>query len=135
MPVPLRVLNRLRLGREIGATIAASRSDSVAAVFVKPKVSEEAEWTNDSVVPDSGEKRLAGSQPERFIEGYAVSVIEIPSRVLENIHHENYDEPHAGEYSLRKMAVGDERELHALLSEIIPDLSALGHHSRAGQYW
>ena len=74
MALPLKVLNRLRLGREIAAPIAATQPNSLAAVFVEPIISANAEWTTDSVWPSTSEKRLTGRAPERFIEGYTISI-------------------------------------------------------------
>lgn len=120
--IPLKVLNRLRLGRSVGAEVRATRPNRRAWVYVEPIIDiEAAVWVSNGQTP---EQRLALDVPNA-ITGFRAGFIEIHEHLLEQLSDGNFPKD-TGAVHIEKIAA-DEAGLEKILSQWLPDLSLLRH--------
>lgn len=124
--LPLKVLNRLRLGRRVAARVPPSRAGQVAWVRVQPLLSPGATWDN----PNSTERRAVAPPGIEPIRGFEVRRVELPDEVVADIWEAPRLEPSVDQ----RVLVANEQELEGVLSRWLSDFGQLRVPSLVGYH-
>ncbi len=121
MPLPLKILNRLRLGREVAARVTPSRPDHLAWVYVYPMLDPQ----NGVVVKPArmgAEPRFAALGEGNPIIGFLVCHLEIEAAVAEEVYKGIRDDLEDPAFDHPDLAiVANEEELAVLLQRWVTD--------------
>jgi hypothetical protein len=123
MGIPVKVSNRLLMGREVATDVGTPNPDRRAWVIVVPIVDESAQWTHDSAGPGS-EPRLTGQGARLSISGYQVIRVEVSSETLDRIRD---DDLASDAVEIVRLAARNESELECALAGWVQDTNTLRH--------
>ena len=121
MAIPLKVLNRLRLGRDVAAKVDPTWLDHLAWVYVYPILNPENGYL---LRGHRGEERIVSSGSANPIKGYLVRHLEVEAKVAEDYLQSIRDDIGKSSFDT-KMIVADEQELEKVLAQWLSDFTAL----------
>jgi hypothetical protein len=112
MTLSLKVLNRLRLGRDVAGRIKPSCSGNLAWVYVYPMLDQ----ANGFMLKGhGGEERIVSTAAGNPIKSFFVRRLEIEPRIVEDFHQGIRDD--IGNPAIdERMTVADENELEEVLN-------------------
>lgn len=127
--LPLKILNRLLLGREVAAEIKATLPEHRAWVLIWPQIDTEHGYFNK--LNDYGEPIAFSNDGQPALKGFAIIYVEIEQQMLEEALSNASEIPYSAATLERSDFARDETELEAKLSEHLTDLSCLQLPSKA----
>lgn len=128
MALPLKVLNRLRLGRDLAARVPETLKNHSAWIYVYPLLDSE---KGERIFEAGREQRIVSTSGESAIAGFLVRYLEVERQVVEDYHDGRLDEADYPDVDQRYKARTEE-ELAALLARWIEDFSQLHEPSSVG---
>ena len=120
--IPLKVLNRLRLGREVATEAPTLVEGERVWILVTPITKQNAPWVSDSKW-EGAEARLSDDNSPSIL-GYRIARIELPSEMIERIRDD--DLPRRA-VSVEQMTVREENQIAPALSLYLQDATSLRH--------
>ena len=127
--LPLKILNRLLLGREVAAEIKATLPEHKAWVLVWPRIDPEHGYFNK--LNDYSESMAFSTDGQPALKGFEIIYVEIEQKTLEEDLSDAWEIPYSSATLERSDFARDETELEAKLSEHLTDLSCLQLPSKA----
>jgi hypothetical protein len=124
MEIPLKVLNRLRLGRTVAAEIAATISEHRAWVHVRPLIASEKGY-RDGTDFWKEPKATSYNVAQNPIAGFCVRRIEVPAELVVKARADEWDLTSQDCSVDEGIVANSEEELARILSQWIPDGAAL----------
>ncbi|MBW3623998.1 MAG: hypothetical protein KY468_11375 [Armatimonadetes bacterium] len=128
MTLPLKLLNRLRLGRDVAARVQARLENHSAWIYVYPLLNPE---KGKRVKEPGREARIVSDRGESAIRGFLLRYLEVETKIVEDYLKGTLDEadyPSVEEF----YEVSMEEELAEILTRWIDDFSLLHEPSIVG---
>jgi hypothetical protein len=119
-PIPLRVLNRLRLGRDVAARVRPRDPSNLAWVYVIPLV----DHVRGSTAVVNGERTALSLSGEPPVCGFVVRYIEVAENIIDEYNREERDDPEHPAHDERAIATNED-ELADILRLYTVDLDSL----------
>ena len=128
--IPLKTLNRLRLGREVAAEVNPTSPGHKAWVLVWPQVDAEHGYFNK--LSDYGESLVFSTSDQNPIKGFIIIFIQIEQARLQEFIDNQWEMPYSTASAYEEDFAADEAELEVKLSKWLSDFSLLQHPQAAG---
>jgi len=121
MALPMKILNRLRSGRDVAAKVLPSRSENMAWVYVYPLLNEKHGFLHRG---HGCEEQIVGDGTGNPIKGFLVRHLEIEAVIVEDFHENQRDD--LGEPVLdERFTLETEADLEAVLRRWLTDDTTL----------
>ena len=121
MPLPLKILSRLRSGRDLAAKVAPSCPENMAWIYIFPIVNQD---HNPVFRGDNAERRVINFGTNNPIKKYFIRHLEINSHIANDFNHGLRDEIGVP-YCDNRLTLSNEEELEDILQRWISDYSTL----------
>ena len=121
--IPLKILNRLQLGREVSAEVEATLPGHRAWILVWPRVDPEHGYFNK--LSDYGEPLVSATSDQNPLKGFEIICMEIERNKLDAYLNNGWEIPYSAATLYGDDFARDEAELEAKVSRRLPDLSLL----------
>ena len=130
MPLPLKLLNRLRLGRDLAARVPATLADHVAWVYVYPLP----DYLHSILLLEAGREGRLRSTNGDPVRGFLVRYVEAPKGILDRLRSFQLLERDFPGFPPveRRLEVRTEEELAAVLKEFVENPLQLHEPSATG---
>ena len=130
MTLPLKILNRLRLGQDVAAEVTPTISHHLAWVYIYPLI----DYTKARIIDQPGhERRIMSADGSNPIEGFLIRYIEVEERIVADFHQGRLYDPDRPTIDQR-IVVTDEAELVTVLGKWIHNFLSLHIPEDVG-YW
>lgn len=121
MALPLKILNRLRLGRDVAAKVSPSVPENLAWIYVYPLLNQD----HGFLLRGQGrEERIVGVGTGDPIKGFLVRHLEIGAQVADDFYQSLRDDIGNPVFDERLTPVTEE-ELEAVLQRWLTDYTTL----------
>ena len=128
--IPLKTLNRLRLGREVAAEVTPTLPAHKAWVLVWPQVDAEHGYFNK--LSDYGEALMFGTSDQNPIKGFVIIFIQIEQARLQEFIDNQWEMSYSTASAYEEDFATDEAGLEAKLSKWLSDFFLLQHPQAVG---
>ena len=128
--IPLKILNRLRLGRAVAAEVNPTLPGHKAWILVWPQIDKEHGYFNK--LSDYGEPLIFSTSDQDPIVGFMIIFTQIEQEKLQRIIENGWEMSYSAASGYEEDFAANEVELEAKLSNWLSDFSLLQHPQAVG---